>query len=305
MSHNLAHSIHERLLKVAKAEREEFQNLLMRYARERWLYRLSLSAQRERFVLKGAMLFALWSDEPHRLTQDLDLLGFGGSSIAEMETACRKICGVRAEEDGLLFVPESVRGAAIREENLYDGVRLTLQAQLGKARIPLQIDIGFGDAVTPEPELIEYPVMLGLPAPRLHAYRRETVIAEKFHALVDLGLRNTRLKDFYDLWVLAGKYDFDGEIFADAIQATFVRRRTPLPTEVPPGLSSEFADAPMKQQQWQAFLRRGKLRAGELPLPETVMVLREFLLPPLKALQQGKLFPRRWKAGGPWAYIPN
>ena len=145
---NRAHSIHERLLKVARSEQEEFQNLLMRYARERWLYRLSLSAQSERFVLKGAMLFALWSDEPHRLTQDLDLLGFGGSPLAELEAACREVCAVQAEEDGLQFLPESVKGAAIREENIYDGVRLTLRAMLGKARIPLQIDIGFGNSLT-------------------------------------------------------------------------------------------------------------------------------------------------------------
>lgn len=298
---NRAHSIHERLLKVAKVEQEEFQNLLMRYARERWLYRLSLSSQRERFVLKGAMLFALWSDEPHRLTQDLDLLGFGGSSIAELEAACQEVCAVQAEEDGLQFLPESVKGAAIREENIYDGVRLTLRAMLGKARIPLQIDIGFGDAVTPDPELIEYPVMLGLPAPRLRAYCRETVIAEKFHALVDLGLRNTRLKDFYDLWVLAGKYEFDGGVFAETLRATFERRRTPLPAEIPLGLTADFADASRKQQQWQAFLRRGKLRAGELPLPEVVAVLQGFLLPPLQATQQGKPFSQQWKAGGPWA----
>lgn len=298
---NRAHSMHERLLKVAKAEQEEFQNLLMRYARERWLYRLSLSAQRERFVLKGAMLFAFWSDEPHRLTQDLDLLGYGGSSVAELEAACREVCAVLAEEDGLQFLPESVKGAAIREENIYDGVRLTLRAMLGKARIPLQIDIGFGDVVTPEPELIEYPAMLGLPAPHLRAYCRETVIAEKFHALVDLGLRNTRLKDFYDLWVLAGKYAFDGAVFAETLRAIFARRRTPLPAEIPLGLTAEFADAPRKQQQWQAFLRRGKLRAGTLPLSEVVDVLQGFLLPPLQAAREGKPFSQQWRAGGPWA----
>lgn len=208
---------------------------------------------------------------------------------------------MQAEEDGLQFLPESVKGAAIREENIYDGVRLTLRAMLGKARIPLQIDIGFGDAVTPDPELIEYPVMLGLPAPRLRAYCRETVIAEKFHALVDLGLRNTRLKDFYDLWVLAGKYEFDGAVFAETLRATFERRRTPLPAEIPLGLTADFADASRKQQQWQAFLRRGKLRAGELPLPEVVAVLQGFLLPPLQATQQGKPFSQQWKAGGPWA----
>lgn len=297
---NFAHSIRDRLLRLAKAQNEEFQNLLMRYARERWLYRLSLSAQRERFVLKGAMLFALWSDEPHRPTQDLDLLGLGRSSVAELETVCREVCAVAAEEDGLQFLAESVRGVAIREENIYDGVRLTLRAMLGKATIPLQIDVGFGDAVIPEPEQIEYPVLLGLPAPRLWAYRRETVIAEKFDALVELGLRNTRLKDFHDLWVLAGNYDFEGETLTEAIRATFNRRRTPLPTEAPVALTAEFVGAPVKQEQWRAFVRRGKLRAGEVRLEEVVALLREFLLPPVAALQASSSFKRRWKAGGPW-----
>lgn len=297
---NFAHSIRDRLLRLAKAQNEEFQNLLMRYARERWLYRLSLSAQRERFVLKGAMLFALWSDEPHRPTQDLDLLGLGRSSVAELETVCREVCAVAAEEDGLQFLAESVRGVAIREENIYDGVRLTLRAMLGKATIPLQIDVGFGDAVIPEPEQIEYPVLLGLPAPKLWAYRRETVIAEKFDALVELGLRNTRLKDFHDLWVLAGNYDFEGETLTEAIRATFNRRRTPLPTEAPVALTAEFVGAPVKQEQWRAFVRRGKLRAGEVRLEEVVALLREFLLPPVAALQASSSFKRRWKAGGPW-----
>lgn len=198
-AHNLSASLRARLLNEAKARGEEFQNFLMRYARERWLYRLSQSPHRERFVLKGAMLFAIWSDQPHRATQDLDLLGFGSSSIPDLEQAFREICHVSALDDGLEMLAESVKGRAIREENIYDGVRLTLTAQLGKARIPLQIDVGFGDSITPEPELIEYPTLLGLPAPHLRAYRRETVIAEKFNAMVVLELRNTRLKDFYDL----------------------------------------------------------------------------------------------------------
>ena len=224
---NIAHSVHERLLSLAKARNEEFQNFLMRYALERLLYRLSLTPHRDHFVLKGAMLFAIWSDEPHRPTQDLHLLGFGNSSISELENIFRDICEVMADEDGLLFQSSAVKGRAIREDNIYDGVRINLTATLGKAVIPLQIDVGFGDAPVPAPKLIEYPATLDLPAAKLRAYQRETVIAEKFNAMVELGLRNTRLKDFYDLWALASSCDFEGEALAKAISATFARRKTP------------------------------------------------------------------------------
>ena len=298
---NIAHSIHERLLSLAKAQNEEFQNFLMRYALERFLYRLSLTQHRDRFVLKGAMLFAVWSNEPHRPTQDLDLLGFGNSSIGELENVFREICEVVAGEDGLLFQSGTVKGRAIREDNIYDGVRINLTATLGKAVIPLQIDVGFGDAPVPAPKLIEYPSTLNLPAAELRAYQRETVIAEKFNAMVELGLRNTRLKDFYDLWALASSCDFEGEVLAKAISATFARRKTPLPTAAPIALTSEFAGERMKRNQWRAFVRRGKLRAGDATLEEIVTVLHGFLMPVVEALNTGSLFNQRWKAGGPWA----
>jgi len=301
MSHpNLVQSVRDRLLKRAKEQQEEFQNFLMRYALERWLYRLSLSPYCERFVLKGAMLFAIWSEQPHRPTQDLDLLGFGSSSIQELEAACRDICAVVAEEDGLTFLTETVKGRAIREENICDGVRLTLRAMLGKATIPLQIDIGFGDAITPEPELISYPVILDLPAPQLRAYVRETVIAEKFNAMVELGFRNTRYKDFYDLWVLARTFDFDGRALSEAITATFSRRRTPIPTEIPIALTTDFSEAPLKKTQWQAFLRRAKLMEEDVSLDEIVSHLREFLLPLVEAAQRGSHYNKKWTKQRKW-----
>lgn len=297
---DLTRSIRDRLLNQAKARNEEFQNFLMRYGLERWLYRLSQTPHQERFVLKGAMLFAIWSDDPHRPTQDLDLLGFGNSSISELEAVFREVCSVAAEEDGLQFQTDSVKGRAIREENIYDGVRLTLKAMLGKAMIPLQIDVGFGDAVTPEPELIEYPVMLDLPAPQLRAYRRETVIAEKFSAMVQLEMRNTRLKDFYDLWALASAFEFEGKMLSEAVRATFARRGMPLPAETPVALTVEFSGAPFKQNQWRAFVRRGKLQGGETSLEEIVALLHEFLTPVVEALNQGAILRKQWKPGGPW-----
>jgi predicted nucleotidyltransferase component of viral defense system len=297
---NIAHSIHVKLLSLAKAQNEDFQNFLMLYALERLLYRLSLTPHRDRFVLKGAMLFAIWSHEPHRPTQDLDLLGFGNSSISELENVFREICEVAVDEDGLQFQASTVKGRAIREDKIYDGVRINLKATLGKAVIPLQIDVGFGDAPVPAPNMIEYPATLGLPAAKLRAYHRETVIAEKFNAMVELGLSNTRLKDFYDVWALANSCDFEGEVLAEAIKATFARRRTPLPTTAPVALTSEFASEQVKQNQWRAFMKRGKLRAGDVPLEEIVSVLHGFLMPVVESVNAGSEFNQRWKAGGSW-----
>lgn len=298
---NLPASVHDRLLKIAKERGEEFQNLLINYALERWLYRLSQSPHRDRFVLKGAMLFALWTDEPHRSTQDLDLLGYGGNSIAEMERVFREICAVACAADGLEMSPESVEGGLIREDQKYEGVRINLLAMLGKARIPLQIDVGFGDAVVPPPAETEYPTLLELPAPRLRVYRRETVVAEKFHAMVERGISNSRMKDYFDLWVLAGSFEFEGATLAEAIRAAFERRQTPLPIAVPVGLSDAFGNHPEKLAQWRAFARRGKLKAGNVSLPEVVSRVRDFLMPLVDALAAGLPPGGRWQSGeGGW-----
>jgi len=171
---------------------------------------------------------------------------------------------------------------------------------LGKARIPLQIDVGFGDAVTPPPQEIDFPTMLDFPAPSLRAYRPETVIAEKFHAMVDLGLRNTRIKDFYDVWKLSQQFEFDGQIIAEAIRATFARRLTPLPSVTPLALSDKFASDPLKTSQWTAFLRKSALKDQETSLAEVVNLLEGFLLPALEAAQTGERFARRWVSGGSW-----
>lgn len=297
---NLAASVGDRLRAIAKKQGEQLQNVLNRYGLERWLYRLSQSPHRERFILKGAMLFTLWSEEPHRKTRDLDLLGFGAKSIPEWEEVFRQVCSTQVEPDGLEMLANSVRGEIIRVEEEYAGTRIKLMAMLGGARIPLQIDVGFGDAVTPEPQEISFPTMLNFPAPSLRAYRPETVIAEKFHAMVDLGLRNTRMKDFYDVWKLSQRFEFDGETMVEAIRATFSRRQTPLPSGVPLALSDKFASDPLKTSQWTAFLRKSGLKDQETSLAEVVNLLESFLLPAVERAQAGDRFPRRWILGGSW-----
>lgn len=296
---NLAASIRQRLLNLARARGEDFNFLLTAYCLERLMYRLGQSSHRREFVLKGAMLFRAWEGEPHRATRDLDLLGRGGPDIPRLEHIFGAIWATSVPADGLELEPGSIRGEEIRETQEYGGIRLRMAARLGNARIPLQVDIGFGDAVTPGVAKITYPTLLDGPAPVLYAYPRETVVAEKLQAMVLLGVANTRMKDFYDLWVLARRFDFDGPPLANAIAATFRRRSTPLPDAPPVALTPAFADDPARRQQWSAFLSR--IGHQDAPgLPGILDALREFLVPLIAALHAGRTVSGRWPAGGPW-----
>ncbi len=277
---NTPASVRARLLEKARTGKQEFNLVLTRYALERLLYRLSISAHADQFLLKGALLFDLWFDIPHRPTRDADLLGFGSAEIPHVAATFKDICAIDLE-DGIRFQANSVQAAESRKEANYAGVRVTLVGLLDGARCPVQVDVGFGDAVTPGPEAVDYPVMLPeMPAPKLRAYPRYTVVAEKLEAIVSLGIANSRMKDYFDLWVLSRNGEFDGELLRRAIHATFERRGTPLPIGTPFGLSDEFARDSQKQTQWRAFLKKNAL--GELPLSEVVEGLREFLSPPLE-----------------------
>lgn len=292
---NIAASVRQRLLNASRARREDFQVTLTRYALERLLYRLSKSAHRDQFVIKGAMLFSAWNEVPHRPTRDLDLLSFGASDIPRLEEMFREIVNTEVEADGLEFFAESVRGARIKKDQEYEGVRLSVRARLEQARLSLQIDIGFGDAVTPAPEEIEYPTLLAeSPAPRLRAYSRYSVVAEKFQAMVMLGIANTRMKDFFDLWTLARSFDFDGCVLCQAMKITFERRETAVPSTAPLALTPEFYEDRTKQSQWGAFLKRSQLAAQSMTLDEVAAVLRDFLLPPALGVVEGKSFDAHW-----------
>ncbi len=259
-----AESIRARLLNRARADSVEFQQLLTRFALERLLYRLSISKHRDQFVLKGALLFNLWYGEPHRPTRDVDFLGLGADDMPRVESVFRDLCEIGVA-DGIVFDPSSVKSAEIRLEANYGGVRVNLQRTLAGARCPVQADIGFGDAVTPAPEETFYPTLLpDMPAPQLRVYPKYTVIAEKFHAVIELGMENSRMKDYFDLWVLTGDPGVDLEIMRQAILATFERRKTKLPTNTPVGLSDEFSADVLKQSQWKGFASRNKLEAPAL-----------------------------------------
>ncbi len=279
MTPNLAASVRARLLNVAKAQESDFNQVLVRFALERILYRLTQSKYADRFLLKGALLFTLWYDMPHRATRDADLLGFGASDLESVAQVFREIAAV-AVDDGIVFDPASVTVEEIRKEAGYGGVRVVIAGELAKARCKTQIDVGFGDAVTPGPVDSVYPVLLGdLPAPRLRAYPTYTVIAEKLHAIALLGMTNSRVKDYFDLSVLLEREILDADLLAQAIKATFERRGMTVPAELPVGLTDEFAHDASRQVLWQSFVKKNELDPE--PLAAIVGRLRLALEPAL------------------------
>lgn len=300
---DISASIRARLLNRAKEQREDFQSLLTRYGVERLLYRLGKSEHAGQFVLKGAALFVVWTGKVHRPTKDLDLLGFGEDSVPRLTTVVQSLCAMSVEPDGLVFDPSSITVAPIREDQEeYQGKRIKLVAHLGSARITVQIDVGFGDAVTPAPKEVSFPTLLpDSPVPTIRAYPRATVVAEKFEAMVKLGMDNSRMKDFYDLWVLMRGFDFDGPELMRAIRATFDRRGTALPVALPTALTDQFAKDAVKIAQWQAFRRKSGLTEAPQILADVVDELCRFLGPLLKEMQTGGPQKHRWPAGGPWA----
>jgi hypothetical protein len=298
--HNLRHSVRDRLLSLAHRERQPYDLVLVRYALERLLYRLSCSEYRDRFVLKGAFLYPVWREAVLRPTRDMDLLGYGPPDVTALVSIFSALCTVDALDDGLEFLPATVRGDEIREGNIYHGVRIRLTVRLASALIPLQVDVGFGDVIVPPAEEVDFPTLLDFPAPHVLAYPRAAVVAEKFEAMVTLGMANSRMKDFYDLWMLAQRSAFDGETLCQALHATFSRRRIPLPADIPLALTSAFAEDAVKQTQWKAFLRKSRLEPVATGLPAVVDALKEFLAAPMRAAAEGGVFLLDWPPGGPW-----
>ena len=293
MSANVCASILARLLTLAKQQGVDYNLLLNRYAMERLLARIGASKHADRFLLKGALLFALWYDTPHRPTRDADLLGFGPDDEAHLIATFREVAAIDLD-DGIVFAPESVKAQAIREDNTYGGTRITLVAHLGTARCALQIDVGFGDAVTPGPQTATYPALLSdFQAPTLRVYPVYTVIAEKYQAMVMLGQANSRMKDFFDLAVIARRTELAGATLAAAIAATFARRQTVLPIERPLALTKQFSEDAAKLRQWQAFLNKNRLEAASLG--DTIALLHDLLWPPTVVAAAGSQATATWR----------
>lgn len=296
---NVGASVRARLLARARETRQDFSLVLTRYAIERLLYRIGVSSHADHFLLKGALLFDLWFDVPHRPTRDIDLLGFGSGELSLMESTFKEISAI-AEDDGVTFDPDTVRATEIRKDANYAGVRVGLLGSIDRARCQIQVDIGFGDAVTPDPDDVEYPVMLPeFAAPKLRAYPRYTVVAEKLEALTSLGMANSRMKDYFDLWVLSRYADFDADILRRAVRATFGRRATSMSGSAPLGLTDAFAQDAQKDAQWLAFLSRNRLEG--LALHDVIAALGRFLLPIVEAAASNSPLRGRWTAGGPWS----
>ena len=295
----LARSVQTRLVRHAKEIGVDPNLVLTRYALERFLYRLSCSPYAERFILKGALLILAWLGETLRPTRDADLLGFGDLTEESLTHIFSSIATLEVTPDAMKYDPTSIRVRPIRPEDEYGGTRVTLIGRLGSARLRLQLDVGIGDAVKPEPDWIEYPSLLDLPRPRLRCYQPETAIAEKVHAMVVLGSRNSRMRDFFDVFMLSRKRTFDGRTLAEAIEATFERRRTPIPDVLPVALTSDFSRSREKQVQWAAYVRKNRLEAEDFP--RVVEGIARFIASVLTALSSRRTFAATWPPGGPWA----
>jgi predicted nucleotidyltransferase component of viral defense system len=295
---NIPASIRQRLLNKAHITNRSFNEILQYYAIERFLYRISRSRYAAKFILKGALLFIAWGTSPYRPTKDIDLLGFTMNELDAVERIFWELCDQEIETDGLIFDKETVKSERITEDADYQGVRINLIGYLGKAKIPLQIDIGFSDVVTPAPIVLKYPTILPMPVPTLRGYPPESVVAEKLQAMVYLGSVNSRMKDFYDLWIMAENFEFDGQRLQKAIINTFKRRNSTLPKETPVGLGESFASD--NQTQWQAFLLRLRIDNMSVTITDVIRLLRGFLMPILNASAIEKIFEGEWKPGGPW-----
>lgn len=292
---NLPASIRARLLAHSRANDEDFGRTLLRYGVERFLFRLSLHSRRDRFVLKGAMLFTTWSEGAHRTTGDLDLLGYGAPDPITMRGILAEICAISVPEDGLSFDVDSIAVEAMREQDTYQGVRIKLLARLDKAAIRLQVDVGFGDAVHPAPKRSSFPCLLpNMGVPAILAYPPETVIAEKFEAMVRFGEADSRLKDFNDIWAISNMFEFDMTTLVQAVIGTFRRRGTEVPRSMPFALTAAFANVEGKRNMWDAFLRRSPPAVTPPPLDYLLADLRRFLGPVLAAST------RPGKARGVW-----
>ena len=293
---NLAASVKQLLLNRAETNQEDFNLVQVRFAVERLLYRLSVSRFAERFLLKGAMLFVLWEPNPHRPTRDVDLLCLDSFDRQQFESIFREIAIVDVSPDGLRFDADSIRVDDIRDGNAYGGIRVKLQVFLGSGKIPVQIDVGMGDAVYPEPTLTDFTPLLEFPAPKIRAYPVHSVVAEKFQAIVELASSNTRLKDYFDIHYLQQKFEYDGQDLHRAIAATFKRRRTRLPVTIPDGLSEAFWASPQKRAQWTAFLRKNHF-SPDMDLEEVCREIAEFVMPVVTT----ETFDQRWRPGKGWS----
>lgn len=296
---NIVASIHQRLLNLAHQIGRSFNDLVLYYAIERFLYRLSQSPFADRVILKGGLMLQVWNAPAMRVTRDIDLLGRLNNDPEQIRNVVRAVCSIAVGSDGLLFDPQTVATVRIAEDADYEGVRATFRGRFGNTPLAMQVDFGFSDVITPAPVSISYPTMLDHAPARLLAYTRETVVAEKFEAMVKLAELNSRMKDFFDVWVLAESFPFEGPVLADAIRSTFARRGTAVAPE-PICFSERFASTPAKLAQWKGFVKRARVSRAPSDFPQVVAQVRAFLQPVAEAIAGQRDHDRRWRPGEAW-----
>ena len=302
---NLQASVRDRLLNIAQETNRPFSEILQYYGIERFLYRFGCSKYADKFVLKGALMFTVWQVSERRTTLDIDFLANYNNQVATIEKVIKQICKVPVTPDGLTFDAETVKGQKIKEEMEYEGVRVKFIGLLGRSRIPMQIDVGFGDVVYPRPKIIDYPVILDFPKPHLKGYSPESIVSEKFEAMVKLGLLNSRMKDFYDIWLMMRQFNFNGLHLVEALKRTFKRRKTTLPEDRPFFAEEIYDEKSDRQTLWRAFLRKRDIKIAPERLSDTARKIEEFLMEPLDAIKSNYEFHKVWKKSGVWSTPPG
>ena len=297
---NIAASVRGRLQNKARETGRAFSEVLQYYGMERFLFRLSRSKYSGAFILKGALMFTAWQMPERRTTLDIDLLARHANEIEKIEEAVKDICSVKVPADGLVFKPDSVKGRVIKEDAEYEGVRIKLMGYLERARIPMQIDFGFGDVIYPSAQKIKYPVLLDFPAPKLKGYTLGSIVAEKFEAMVKLGDLNSRMKDFFDIWNMARQFDFEGGVLAKAIRKTFEHRKTMLPAAAPFFSSAIYDKNSVNNTRWKAFLATMRIKNAPAELGSIAQAIENFLLEPVRAIHADRDLAAHWHAPGPW-----
>lgn len=297
---NIEASIKAQLQNKAKEANRPFSEVLQYYGMERFLYRFSKSKYVDKFVLKGALLFAVWQIPERRTTLDIDFLGRFDNQVAAIETVIKDVCNISVDPDGLKFNSLTVQGRKIKEDADYEGVRVKFTGFLDRARIPMQIDVGFGDIVHPKIRVINYPVILDFPKPHLSGYPQESVVSEKFEAMIKLGLLNSRMKDFYDIWLMMRQFEFKGTNLVEAIKKTFKHRKTDIPQDKPLFDDEIYDMKSDRQTLWSAFLRKGDIQHA----PDTLSVIAEeietFLIEPIIVINSEVKFNKTWKSPRGW-----
>lgn len=297
---NIAASVRDRLKNTAKMSSRPFGEVLQYYGMERFLYRFSQSSHKDKFILKGALMFAVWDVPDRRTTLDIDFLARYDNRVESFEKIMKDVCQISVSDDALIFDPQTVTGQKIKEDADYEGVRIKFVGFLERSRIPMQIDIGFGDVVYPKPKSIDYPVMLDFPKPNLKGYPVESVVSEKFEAMIKLGLLNSRMKDFYDTWLLTRQFPFGGLKITESLKRTFTHRKTDLPMKKPlfaPEIYDKNSD---RQTLWQAFLKKGEIKHAPKTLSSTAKIIEKFLVTPLESIVKREKFLAKWNVSGKW-----